>query len=60
MNDDDPGLTALRAWHRPVHLAETASKLVADQVDFKGNANLATNCAGTGTPQIVEPPQLVE
>jgi hypothetical protein len=34
--------------------------LVADQVDFKGNANLATNCAGTGTPQIVEPPQLVE
>jgi Flp pilus assembly protein TadG len=34
--------------------------LIADQIDFKGNANLATNCAGTAVPKVMQPPRLVE
>jgi hypothetical protein len=36
------------------------TQIVADEVAFKGNANLEANCTGKGTAAMVQPPQLVE
>lgn len=36
------------------------TQIVADEVDFKGNANLNSDCTGVGTRRITIPPDLVE
>lgn len=36
------------------------TQIVADEVDFKGNANLESNCTGTGVKTITSAPKLVE
>lgn len=38
----------------------SCTQIVADQVNFKGNATLNSNCAGMGVRTITSPPQLVE
>jgi len=36
------------------------TQIVADQITFNGNAQLNSNCSGSGTKKITVPPQLVE
>jgi hypothetical protein len=36
------------------------TQIVADEIAFKGNANVEANCTGKGTASMVEPPRLVE
>jgi hypothetical protein len=36
------------------------TQIVADQVTFAGNAQLNSNCTGSGTKKITQPPRLVE
>jgi hypothetical protein len=38
----------------------TCTQIIGDEVDFKGNANLFTDCTGKGVKTITTPPQLVE